>query len=258
MTQFPFCPCAEHPSASLCTQRSWWEDESPAASLSSALFSSHFYNRFEDFQNERTHLPPHTSTNNRGRMLQEKTALLVANVFPRSWKQKLFLIIWRGRWGKNKVKCSDLPTWVMTHCTLCSSPWTDISSSLSQLSISGVWVASTLLPFSLSPLLPLSLSAATPPPVSLPFHDSLLSFCSVIQYFSPQFLFLFFLSAASCFHFWILQILLSGASALLHHSSSEYKQSQSPGMTMMMPLPASQQNSKLGKKITSLSDRHRW
>lgn len=32
---------------------------------------------------------------------------------------------------------SDSPTWATTHCTLCSSSWTDISSSLSQHSISG-------------------------------------------------------------------------------------------------------------------------
>lgn len=32
---------------------------------------------------------------------------------------------------------NDSPTWAMTHCTLCSSSWTDISSSRSQHSISG-------------------------------------------------------------------------------------------------------------------------
>lgn len=38
---------------------------------------------------------------------------------------------------KMSEKWDDSPTWVMTHCTLCSSSRTDISSSLIQHSISG-------------------------------------------------------------------------------------------------------------------------
>lgn len=45
----------------------------------------------------------------------------------------------RGKILQNKRKSlkNDSPTWVITHCTRWSSSWTDISSSLSQHSISG-------------------------------------------------------------------------------------------------------------------------
>lgn len=67
--------------------------------------------------------------------------------------------------GETEKIYDDLPTWVMTHSTLCSSSWTDISSSLSQHSISGCGLHPL---FSWSLFVSLSLSAATPPLVTLP------------------------------------------------------------------------------------------
>lgn len=77
----------------------------------------------------------------------------------------------------------DSPTCVMTHCTRCSSSWTDISSSLSQHSISGCREHPLLF---LSPLLRCHASSC---------------FLSHLPVSSPRFSFLGFLFFSDSFFF---------------------------------------------------------
>lgn len=70
----------------------------------------------------------------------------------------------------------NLPTWVMTHCTLCRSSWTDISSSLIQHSISGC--GSHPLSFCFYLFFPLSLRSHTSSPYPS-FPEGLPTFCNL-------------------------------------------------------------------------------
>lgn len=168
-----------------CTEWSWWEDGDS--------LNSHFqpgcpekkrkikqpYNTASTMQLTRR------EASSLGHVSTEETSS------PRSnWKCE----IWRERWGGEKnrrTNINDLPTWVMTHCTLCSSSWTDISSSLSQHSISGCGSH----PLSSPSLSPLSLSLSLRCHASSPHpsvRDNLPSDGSAIQFSPLSFFFFFF------------------------------------------------------------------
>lgn len=143
--------------------------------------------------------------------------------------------IWRERWGGGKKTegqiLNDLPTWVMTHCTLCSSSWTDISSSLSQHSISGCGSH----PLSSPSLSPLSLSLSLRCHASSPHpsvHDNLQSDCSVIQFSPLSSFFFFFTPFFPFFSLLIVSLFLVFSSSYIQPLLSKPKQSQSPRMTM--------------------------
>lgn len=150
---------------------------------------------------------------------------------PRSnWKCE----IWRERWGGEKnrrTNINDLPTWVMTHCTLCSSSWTDISSSLSQHSISGCGSH----PLSSPSLSPLSLSLSLRCHASSPHpsvRDNLPSDGSVIQFSPLSFFFFFFTPFFPFFLLLIVSLFLVFFSSYIQPLLSKSKQSQSLRMTM--------------------------
>lgn len=131
----------------------------------------------------------------------------------------------------------------MTHCTLCSSSWTDISSSLSQHSISGCGSH----PLSSPSLSPLSLSLSLRCHASSPHpsvRDNLPSDGSVIQ-FSPLSFFFFFFTpffpffAAYCFFISCFFFFLYPASSVQIQTITK------PEDDNVKPLPASQQNSNI-------------
>lgn len=220
-----------------CTEWSWWEDGDS--------LNSHFqpgcpekkrkikqpYNTASTMQLTRR------ETSSLGYVSTEETSS------PRSnWKCE----IWRERWGGEKnrrTNINDLPTWVMTHCTLCSSSWTDISSSLSQHSISGCGSH----PLSSPSLSPLSLSLSLRCHASSPHpsvRDNLPSDGSVIQ-FSPLSFFFFFFTpffpffAAYCFFISCFFFFLYPASSVQIQTITK------PEDDNVKPLPASQQNSNI-------------
>lgn len=220
-----------------CTEWSWWEDGDS--------LNSHFqpgcpekkrkikqpYNTASTMQLTRR------EASSLGHVSTEETSS------PRSnWKCE----IWRERWGGEKnrrTNINDLPTWVMTHCTLCSSSWTDISSSLSQHSISGCGSH----PLSSPSLSPLSLSLSLRCHASSPHpsvRDNLPSDGSVIQ-FSPLSFFFFFFTpffpffAAYCFFISCFFFFLYPASSVQIQTITK------PEDDNVKPLPASQQNSNI-------------
>lgn len=185
MTQFLFCPCAEHPSASplhwVVLMRGW--------RFPQFTFSTRMPRKKKKDKTTLQHSFHHAAN--------KKRSQLSWTCFHRgdqlaSFQLKVWNMKRRMRRGKNRrTNINDLPTWVMTHCTLCSSSWTDISSSLSQHSISGCGSH----PLSSPSLSPLSLSLSLRCHASSPHpsvRHNLPSDGSAIQFSPLSFFFFFF------------------------------------------------------------------
>lgn len=226
MTQFLFCPCAEHPSASplhwVVLMRGW---RFPQFTFSTRMPRKKKRKIKQPYNTASTMQLTRREASSLGHVSTEETSS------PRSnWKCE----IWRERWGGEKnrrTNINDLPTWVMTHCTLCSSSWTDISSSLSQHSISGCGSH----PLSSPSLSPLSLSLSLRCHASSPHpsvRHNLPSDGSVIQFSPLSFFFFFFHPFLSFFLLLIVSLFLVFFSSYIQPLLSKSKQSQSLRMTM--------------------------
>lgn len=164
----------------------------------------------------------------------------------RIWRMK------RKTREKKGDKWGDSPTWVMTHCTLCSSSWTDISSSLSQHSISGCGS---------HPLSSPSLSLSHP--LSLP-----LSLCRHTSFRHPSFTRQQLLLSIPIFSSNFFSLRLSQLLPLLS-SSLFFDFSYVKNLLSFIPAPSNPNNHKNPRgwwwhhsqsvsKILSLSARQRW